>query len=59
MRKHLRAFVEDDSGATSIEYALLAGLIAVAIAGVIIDLGSSMRMFYTLVASAMDTSASP
>ncbi len=59
MRKQLKAFVDDDSGATTIEYALLAGLIAVAIAGAVIDLGSSMRVFYTLVASTLDSTVSP
>lgn len=59
MRKQLKAFVHDDSGATSIEYALLAGLIAVAIAGVVIDLGSSMRVFYYSVASALGSTVTP
>jgi pilus assembly protein Flp/PilA len=50
---HVVRFMRDDSGATAIEYALIAGGIAVAIAATIVTLGSSVKGLYTNVAAAM------
>ena len=47
----LRAFVADDSAATSIEYSLLASLIALAIAGVCGALFSRLSSEYTEIAA--------
>ena len=49
----LRRFLHDDSGATAIEYALIASGIAVAIATTIVSLGTSVQGLYTSVATAM------
>lgn len=49
----LRRFLQDDSGATAIEYALIAAGIAVAIATTIMSLGTSVQGLYTSVATAM------
>lgn len=49
----LRRFLHDDSGATAIEYALIASGIAVAIAATIVSLGTSVQGLYTSVATAM------
>jgi pilus assembly protein Flp/PilA len=51
--KTLCRFVHDDSGATAIEYALIASGIAVAIATTIMSLGTSVQGLYTSVATAM------
>lgn len=50
---NLRRFLRDDSGATAIEYAIIASGIAVAIAATIVSLGSSVQGLYSSVATAM------
>jgi pilus assembly protein Flp/PilA len=50
---NLQRFLHDDSGATAIEYAMIASGIAVAIATTIVSLGSSVQGLYTSVATAM------
>jgi len=42
MIKSLKAFVGNESGATAIEYALIASLIAVALVGILSSLGSRL-----------------
>ena len=42
MIKSLKAFVSNESGATAIEYALIASLIAVALVTVLTSLGTSL-----------------
>ncbi|MFZ3353743.1 MAG: Flp family type IVb pilin [Xanthobacteraceae bacterium] len=49
----VRRFVCDESGATAIEYAMIASGIAVAIASTIVSLGSSVKGLYSSVATAM------
>ena len=49
----LRRFLDDDSGATAVEYALIASGIALAIATSIVSLGSTVQGLYTGVATAM------
>ncbi len=44
-----RAFVSDSSGATAIEYSLLASLAAVACIAALINFGDSMVVLYTVV----------
>jgi pilus assembly protein Flp/PilA len=48
-----RRFLRDESGATAIEYALIASGIAVAIATTIVNLGSTVKGLYSGVATAM------
>jgi len=50
----LRRLLCDDSGATAIEYALIASGISVAIAATIVGLGSNVKGLYTSVASALN-----
>lgn len=50
---NLRRFLRDDSGATAIEYAIIASGIAVAIATTIVSLGSSVQGLYSNVATSM------
>jgi len=46
-------FVKDESGATAIEYGLIAAGIAVAIIGVITTLGTNLQGTFTTVANSM------
>lgn len=46
----LGAFVESDDGVTAIEYALLAGLIAVVIVLAVAGVGTGVNSLFTLVA---------
>ena len=42
MFTHLKTFAGDESGATAIEYALIASLIAVALVGALTSLGTKL-----------------
>ena len=42
----LRHFVRNESGATSIEYAMIASGVAVAIAAVVMGVGTSVKTMY-------------
>jgi pilus assembly protein Flp/PilA len=46
-------FVRDDSGATAIEYAMIASGIGVVIAASVVNLGSTVKGLYSSVATAM------
>jgi pilus assembly protein Flp/PilA len=46
-------FWRDDSGATSIEYAMIASGIGVVLAATIVNLGSTVKGLYTGVATAL------
>ena len=43
IHSRLRAFISDQSGATAIEYALIAALISVVIVGALTGVGSSLN----------------
>jgi pilus assembly protein Flp/PilA len=49
----MRRFMHDDSGATAIEYAMIASGIGVAIAASVVSLGSTVKGLFTSVSSAM------
>ena len=51
--KLVARFMKDESGATAIEYGLIAALIAVAIIGAVGALGNSVSDTFNTVASAM------
>jgi pilus assembly protein Flp/PilA len=53
MRKHLITFLSNDSGATAIEYALIASLIAVAIIGGVTALGTRLSQEFSEVSAAL------
>ncbi len=53
MRVSVGRFLRDESGATAIEYAMIASGIAVAIATTIVSLGSNVKGLYSSVATAM------
>ncbi|MFT5584190.1 MAG: pilus assembly protein Flp/PilA [Cognaticolwellia sp.] len=54
----IKAFINDESGATAIEYGLIAGLVAVAIIAAITALGGSLDTLFSNVASTVNTAAS-
>ena len=54
MLKSLRSFAADESGATAIEYGLIAALIAVAAIAALRSVGSSLVQMFTTVASELD-----
>ncbi len=47
MTRLLKAFAQDESGATAIEYGLIVALIAVVIAGVVTTLGGNLNTAFT------------
>lgn len=51
----LRRFLKDESGATAIEYALIAALMAVAVIGAISILGPSLEGAFQDIADCLDT----
>jgi pilus assembly protein Flp/PilA len=51
--KSLKSFVADESGATAIEYGLIAALIAVFLIGALSALGTSMSSEYAVIGAAM------
>jgi pilus assembly protein Flp/PilA len=51
--KTFKMFVTNDSGATAIEYALIASLIAVAIIGALTTLGTSLSSEFSEVSGAL------
>ena len=55
MKNLVARFVNDESGAAAIEYALIAGLIALAIVGGAATLGSAISTKFTSIGSAVST----
>ena len=53
-----KAFINDESGATAIEYGLIAGLVAVAIIAALTALGSSLDGLFTQVATTVSGATS-
>jgi pilus assembly protein Flp/PilA len=53
MSNLVRSFVKDESGATSIEYGLIAAGISVAIIAVVQSLGSKLNATFTSVQTAL------
>ena len=48
-RKMLTRIIKDQSGATAIEYGLIAALVSIAVVGVLTALGTSLSGVFTLV----------
>ena len=53
MQKFIRKFANDESGATAIEYGLIAALIAVVIIGALAALGGNLNTKFTTVSTAL------
>jgi pilus assembly protein Flp/PilA len=54
MTKFVSRFINDESGATAIEYGLIAALIAVVIIGAVTALGGSIDKQFNAVATAIN-----
>jgi pilus assembly protein Flp/PilA len=52
MNKFVSRFVKDESGATAIEYGLIAALIAVVIIGAVTAVGTNLKTTFNTVANA-------
>jgi pilus assembly protein Flp/PilA len=51
MNKLFARFIKDESGATAIEYGLIAGLIAVVIIGALTSLGTNIKTKFNAIAN--------
>ena len=58
MMTRLKEFAADQSGATAIEYALLAVLVGIAIIGAVTALGDSLKVIFSNVATTLDSVSS-
>jgi len=58
MIRFLRSFTKDESGATAIEYGLIAALVAVAIIVALTFLGTELTAIFSKVGSELSTAAS-
>ncbi len=54
MTKHLKSFFNDESGATAIEYGLIAALVAVAAIGAFTAVGSALKNIFNKVAATLN-----
>ncbi len=52
-------FLREEDGATAIEYGLIAGLIAVAIVGVLGTLGTKLNVIFGKIDTALTTAGTP
>ena len=48
-----RSFVSDSTGATAIEYALIAGIVSIVIVGAVTSMGVTLKGFFTSVAGSL------
>lgn len=55
--KTLINFVKDESGATAIEYGLIAALVAVGLIAALTALGSSLQNIFNTVSSTLDNAS--
>lgn len=54
MRQALRHFIQDESGATAIEYALIAALIAVALIASLDNVQTALASIFTRIVTALN-----
>jgi len=54
MSRFITRFVKDESGATAIEYGLIAALIAVVIIGAVTTVGTDVKTTFTAVATGLN-----
>ncbi|MBC7285323.1 Flp family type IVb pilin [Hoeflea sp.] len=53
MKYRLLRLAKNDSGATAIEYGMIAGLIAVAIVGVLVTMGPQLSGIFTTISTSL------
>jgi len=54
MSNQFKAFCHDDSGATAIEYGLIAALVSVAAIGALTTMGNSLNTIFSSVSNSMN-----
>ncbi len=54
MHTLVKSFLQDESGATAIEYGLIAGLVSVAAIGALTLMGGSLNTMFTAVSGQLD-----
>ena len=59
MLKSFKLFCGDDSGATAIEYGLIAALVSVAAIGALTTMGQSLNTMFGTVSNAMGNAITP
>lgn len=57
MKNLFARFAKDESGATAIEYGLIAGLVAVAIIGILTTMSGSLEGIFQKVSDELDAAA--
>ena len=55
MSKTFQSFLKDESGATAIEYGLIAALVSVAAIGALSAMGNSLETMFNTVKTALDS----
>jgi pilus assembly protein Flp/PilA len=55
MLKQIKSFCADESGATAIEYGLIAALVSVAAIGALTTMGDTLNTLFTTVSNSMNT----
>lgn len=53
----MRKFIRDETGATAIEYGLIAGLVSVAAIGALSAMGGSLQTIFGVVKTQLDSAA--
>jgi pilus assembly protein Flp/PilA len=59
MKKLLSRFIKNESGATAIEYGLIAGLLSVVIIGAVISVGDGLTNTFESIANALPEPLAP
>ncbi len=59
MIKVIRKLIKDESGATAIEYGLIAALVSVAAVVALQNLGTSLSTMFTTVSTELDNAGAP
>ena len=54
-----KLFCDDESGATAIEYGLIAALVSVAAIGALTTMGNTLNTLFTTVSNSMNTAIAP
>ena len=59
MIEFITILIKDESGATAIEYGLIAALVSVAAIGALTAMGTSLNAMFTAVSAALNTATTP
>ena len=59
MHKFIKDFANDESGATAIEYGLIAALVSVAAVTALTNVGTSLDAMFSSVSSTLDSAVTP